>query len=85
MVQIEAGPNGQVWAVSSKGDLYIRIGVSPSTPSGLSWQKIGKENFKSVTVGLNRIFAVDVNDTVYMGYISSEGLCNTLINFIKNH
>ena len=76
MVQIETGPNGQVWAVSSEGDLYIRIGVNSSSPSGLSWQKIGKEHFKSVAVGLNKVFVVDVNDTVYTGYISSEGLCN---------
>ena len=76
MVQLDAGPNGQVWAVSEKGDIYIRIGVSSSSPSGLSWQKMGKQNFKSVAVGLNKVFTVDVNNTVHMGYISSEGLCN---------
>ena len=81
MVQIEAGPNGQVWAVSSRRDLLIRIGVSPSSPSGLSWQTIGKRIFKSVTVGLNKVFAVDINDNVYMGYIS--GLSHALTNFSR--
>ena len=77
MVQIEAGPNGQVWAVNSKGELHTRLGVSKSSPSGLSWQKIGNGNFLSITIGLNKVFAVAKNNTVYMGSIR-PGLCITV-------
>ena len=74
MIQIETGPNGQVWAVNSNGDFYVRLGIKSSSPSGLSWQKIGNKKFKSVTVGLNRIFAVDLNGVAYMGSITSDGM-----------
>lgn len=74
MVQIEAGPDGQVWAVNSNGALFTRIGVSPSSPSGLSWQKIGNGNLKSATIGWNKVFAVGIDDTVYMGSIVRRGL-----------
>ena len=76
MVQIEAGPNGQVWAVNSRAELYTRVGVSQSSPSGQSWQKIGSGKFTSATIGLNKVFAVGQDNTVYMGSIS--GLCITL-------
>ena len=77
LVQIEAGPNGQVWGVNSNNMLYTRIGVSKSSPSGLEWKKIGTRSFVSVTVGLDKLYAIDVGYTVFIGTIirqTSPGL-----------
>ena len=69
LIQIEAGPNGPVWGVNVNNELYTRIGVSRSAPSGLKWQKIGSRSFVFVTVGMSRLYAVDVRNTVFMGTV----------------
>ena len=77
LTQIEAGPKGEVWAVNGNKELYTRIGVSQSSPSGFKWKKVGTRSFSSVTIGLDKLYAVDVGYTVYMGSImrqTSSGL-----------
>ena len=77
LTQIEAGPNGQVWGVNVNKELYTRTGVSRFSPSGSKWQKVGSRSFVFVTIGLDKLYAVDVGYTVYMGSIvrqSSSGL-----------
>lgn len=77
LVQVEAGPNDQVWGVSGNKELYTRIGVSQSSPSGFSWKKIGSRSFLSVTIGLSKLYAIDVGYSVYVGSIvrqTSPGL-----------
>lgn len=86
LTQIEAGPNGQVWGVNVNKELYTRIGVSRSSPSGFKWKKIGSRSFISVTIGLNKLYAIDVGYTVYMGSIvrqTSPGLCFTSVQSSK--
>jgi hypothetical protein len=78
LTQIEAGPNGHVWGVNVNNELYTRIGVSQTSPSGSKWETIGSRSFVSVTIGLDKLYAVDVGNTVYMGSIArqtSPGLC----------
>ena len=69
LTQIEAGPEGQVWGVNTNKELYTRIGVSQSSPSGFKWQKVGSRSFVFVTVGLNIVYALDGGYTVYVGSV----------------
>ena len=69
LTQIEAGPKGEVWGVNVNKELYTRIGVSQSLPSGVIWKKVGSKSYASVTIGLDKLYAVDVGYTVFMGLI----------------
>ncbi|XP_028844606.1 tectonin beta-propeller repeat-containing protein 1-like [Denticeps clupeoides] len=41
-----------LWAISSKGDVLCRLGVSRHTPAGTSWLHIGADQpFKSISIG----------------------------------
>ena len=78
LTEIEAGPKGEVWGVNANKELYTRIGVRQNSPSGFIWKKVGGKLFASVTVGLDKLYAVDAGYTVYMGSLvrkTSEGLC----------
>ncbi len=77
MVKIEAGPNDQVWGLNANNELFTRIGVNQSFPSGLTWNKVGTKSFVSITTGLWKIYAVDAGNAVYVGSIAhgkSSGL-----------
>ena len=72
MVQIDVGPNGQVWGVNDNKELFTRIGVSQSFPSGFVWKKIGTKNFIYVTFGWGKIYATDTANTTFVGTIMQE-------------
>uniref|UniRef100_A0A8C7Z9M7 Tectonin beta-propeller repeat-containing protein 1 n=1 Tax=Oryzias sinensis TaxID=183150 RepID=A0A8C7Z9M7_9TELE len=41
-----------LWAISSKGDVLCRLGVSAQTPAGSSWLHVGTDQpFKSISIG----------------------------------
>ena len=85
MVKIEAGLNGQVWGLNPNNELFVRIGVDVQNfPSGLAWRKIESKKFVSVSIGVEKIFAVDTGNAVYVGSIvdkNSSGLFH-LINLL---
>lgn len=37
IVQIKAGAKGRVWALNADNELYTRLGVNKTFPSGLTW------------------------------------------------
>ena len=73
MVQLEAGPDGKVWGVNSKNELYRRSGVSTTVPMGKSWMKVGGPPFKFVTVGKDQLYSIDLGNTVFSGTLKRVG------------
>lgn len=64
-----------VWAISEKGDVLCRIGVSPENPAGSSWLHVGTDQpFKSVSIGgANQVWAIAKDGSVfYRGSVSPE-------------
>ncbi|XP_065052846.1 uncharacterized protein LOC135682059 [Rhopilema esculentum] len=56
--QVAAGFDGSLWAITSSGDAYKRIGVSMIKPEGTSWQKLEKVSFEQITVGLMGVYGL---------------------------
>ena len=56
--QVAAGFDGSLWAITSTGDTYKRIGVSMIKPEGTSWQKLEKVAFEQITVGLMGVYGL---------------------------
>ena len=73
MVQLEAGPDGKVWGVNSKNELYRRSGVSAAVPMGTSWMKIGGMSLKFVTVGKDQLYSIDLTNMVFSGVLKRVG------------
>ena len=82
LTQIEAGPKGEVWGVNVNQELYTRIGVSQSSPSGFKWKKIGTRSFSSVTVGVDKLYAIDVGYTVYTGSVVRQASPGVWYNWL---
>ncbi|KAM6951559.1 tectonin beta-propeller repeat-containing protein 1 [Aplochiton taeniatus] len=64
-----------VWAISSKGDVLCRLGVTALTPAGSSWLHVGTDQpFKSVCIGgANQVWAVARDGSAfYRGSVSAE-------------
>ncbi|XP_017339163.1 tectonin beta-propeller repeat-containing protein 1 [Ictalurus punctatus] len=64
-----------LWAISSKGDVLCRLGVSSLTPAGTSWLHVGTDQpFKSVSIGgVYQVWAVARDgSTFYRGAVSSQ-------------
>ncbi|XP_028455900.1 tectonin beta-propeller repeat-containing protein 1 isoform X1 [Perca flavescens] len=62
-----------VWALSDKGDVLCRLGVSPKTPAGSSWLHVGTDQpFKSISIGgANQVWAIAKDGAVfYRGSVS---------------
>ena len=78
LVQLEAGPDGKVWGVNSKNELYRRSGVSASVPMGTSWMKVGGQPLKFVTVGKDQLYSIDLGNTVFSGTLKRIGATNKL-------
>ena len=89
LTQIEAGPKGEVWGVNANKELYTRIGVSQTSPSGLTWKKVGTKSYASVTIGMGKLYTIDVAYTVYMGslvrQISQGWCCNCFYKGTEMH
>ncbi|MFH1831259.1 MAG: tectonin domain-containing protein [bacterium] len=62
---VSVGPNGQVWVIGAAipsrapdGPLYYRVGVTPVTPKGTSWEKIS--GF-AICVAVSNNFVIHTN------------------------
>ncbi|XP_068575081.1 tectonin beta-propeller repeat-containing protein 1 isoform X3 [Cebidichthys violaceus] len=64
-----------VWALSDKGDVLCRLGVSPQNPPGSSWLHVGTDQpFKSISIGgANQVWAIAKDGAVfYRGSVSPQ-------------
>ncbi|XP_028310342.1 tectonin beta-propeller repeat-containing protein 1 isoform X2 [Gouania willdenowi] len=64
-----------VWALSDKGDVLCRLGVSPQSPAGSSWLHVGTDQpFKSISIGgANQVWAIAKDGAVfYRGSVSAQ-------------
>ncbi|XP_029692376.1 tectonin beta-propeller repeat-containing protein 1 isoform X1 [Takifugu rubripes] len=64
-----------VWAISEKGDVLCRLGVSPQNPPGSSWLHVGTDQpFKSISIGgACQVWAIARDGAVfYRGSVSQQ-------------
>ncbi|XP_033840451.1 tectonin beta-propeller repeat-containing protein 1 [Periophthalmus magnuspinnatus] len=64
-----------LWAISNKGDVLCRLGVTALTPAGSSWLHVGTDQpFKSVSIGaVSQVWAIARDGSAfYRGAVSSE-------------
>uniref|UniRef100_A0A3P9L6E1 Tectonin beta-propeller repeat-containing protein 1 n=1 Tax=Oryzias latipes TaxID=8090 RepID=A0A3P9L6E1_ORYLA len=64
-----------VWAISDKGDVLCRLGVTPQNPAGGSWLHVGTDQpFKSISIGgANQVWAIAKDGAVfYRGSVSPQ-------------
>uniref|UniRef100_A0AAQ4R217 Peroxin/Ferlin domain-containing protein n=1 Tax=Gasterosteus aculeatus aculeatus TaxID=481459 RepID=A0AAQ4R217_GASAC len=74
-----AAPSGvdvvPLWAISNKGDVLCRLGVTALTPAGSSWLHVGTDQpFKSVSVGgASQVWAIAKDGSAfYRGSVSPQ-------------
>ncbi|XP_045397278.1 tectonin beta-propeller repeat-containing protein 1 isoform X4 [Lemur catta] len=73
-----SGPSVALWAVSDKGDVLCRLGVSALNPAGSSWLHVGTDQpftsvsigacyqrLKQVSVGQTSVYALDENGNLW--------------------
>uniref|UniRef100_A0A3Q3F101 Tectonin beta-propeller repeat-containing protein 1 n=1 Tax=Labrus bergylta TaxID=56723 RepID=A0A3Q3F101_9LABR len=64
-----------LWAISNKGDVLCRLGVTALTPAGSSWLHVGTDQpFKSVSIGAaSHVWAIARDGSAfYRGSVSSQ-------------
>ncbi|XP_063761048.1 tectonin beta-propeller repeat-containing protein 1 isoform X2 [Eleginops maclovinus] len=64
-----------LWALSDKGEVLCRLGVSPQNPEGSSWLHVGTDQpFKSISIGgANQVWAIAKDGAVfYRGSVSPQ-------------
>ncbi|XP_077958697.1 tectonin beta-propeller repeat-containing protein 1 isoform X2 [Gasterosteus aculeatus] len=64
-----------LWAISNKGDVLCRLGVTALTPAGSSWLHVGTDQpFKSVSVGgASQVWAIAKDGSAfYRGSVSPQ-------------
>ncbi|KAM9780644.1 tectonin beta-propeller repeat-containing protein 1 [Neosynchiropus ocellatus] len=64
-----------LWAVSDKGDILCRLGVTPQNPAGGSWLHVGTDQpFKSISIGgAHQVWAIARDGSVfYRGSVSPQ-------------
>ncbi|KAL3051202.1 hypothetical protein OYC64_001469 [Pagothenia borchgrevinki] len=64
-----------LWAISNKGDVLCRLGVSTLTPAGSSWLHVGTDqSFKSISIGAaSQVWAIAKDGSAfYRGSVSAE-------------
>ncbi|KAM6964116.1 tectonin beta-propeller repeat-containing protein 1 isoform 3-T3 [Tautogolabrus adspersus] len=64
-----------LWAISNKGDVLCRLGVTALTPAGSSWLHVGTDQpFKSVSIGAaSQVWAIARDGSAfYRGSVSSQ-------------
>ncbi|XP_061912062.1 tectonin beta-propeller repeat-containing protein 1 [Entelurus aequoreus] len=64
-----------IWAISNKGDVLCRLGVTTLTPAGTSWLHVGTDQpFKSISIGLaSQVWAIAKDgSTFFRGGVSPE-------------
>ncbi|XP_039544044.1 tectonin beta-propeller repeat-containing protein 1 [Pimephales promelas] len=79
---LPCGPKSTVeqvplWAISNKGDVLCRLGVTSLTPGGSSWLHVGTDQpFKSISIGgVHQVWAIAKDGSAfYRGSVSAENL-----------
>uniref|UniRef100_A0A668V4B3 Peroxin/Ferlin domain-containing protein n=1 Tax=Oreochromis aureus TaxID=47969 RepID=A0A668V4B3_OREAU len=64
-----------VWAISNKGDVLCRLGVTALTPAGSSWLHVGTDQpFKSISIGAaSQVWAIARDGSAfYRGSVSPQ-------------
>uniref|UniRef100_A0AAQ5YI69 Tectonin beta-propeller repeat-containing protein 1 n=1 Tax=Amphiprion ocellaris TaxID=80972 RepID=A0AAQ5YI69_AMPOC len=64
-----------VWAISNKGDVLCRLGVTALTPAGSSWLHVGTDQpFKSISIGAaSQVWAIARDGSAfYRGSVSAR-------------
>ncbi|XP_053269232.1 tectonin beta-propeller repeat-containing protein 1 isoform X1 [Pleuronectes platessa] len=64
-----------LWAISNKGDVLCRLGVTALTPAGSSWLHVGTDQpFKSISIGaVSQVWAIAKDGSAfYRGSVSPE-------------
>ncbi|KAM4623995.1 tectonin beta-propeller repeat-containing protein 1 [Polymixia lowei] len=64
-----------LWAISNKGDVLCRLGVTTVTPAGSSWLHVGTDQpFKSISIGAaNQVWAIAKDGSAfYRGSVSAQ-------------
>uniref|UniRef100_A0A7N9AXA1 Tectonin beta-propeller repeat-containing protein 1 n=1 Tax=Mastacembelus armatus TaxID=205130 RepID=A0A7N9AXA1_9TELE len=64
-----------VWAISNKGDVLCRLGVTAQTPAGSSWLHVGTDQpFKSISIGsVSQVWAIAKDGSAfYRGSVSPQ-------------
>ena len=75
---IESGLRGCVYALTRKGELYYRDGITESNRFGTSWRQIWG-TYRFISAGSYGVWAIDFYDRIYFGKGSSAHL-----SLIKN-
>ena len=65
-VQLEAGHQGRVYAVSPDNVLNYRMGISTFHPTGSAWKQVEGLLVNRVAVGDNSLFVIAKNGSVFM-------------------
>ncbi|KAK5615338.1 Tectonin beta-propeller repeat-containing protein 1 [Crenichthys baileyi] len=64
-----------LWAISDKGDVLCRVGVTPLTPAGTSWLHVGTDQpFKSISIGAaSQVWGIARDGSAfYRGSVSAQ-------------
>ncbi|KAL4624566.1 tectonin beta-propeller repeat-containing protein 1 isoform X1 [Arapaima gigas] len=64
-----------LWAISNKGDVLCRLGVTAQTPAGTSWLHVGTDQpFKSISIGgAHQVWAIAKDGSAfYRGSVSPQ-------------
>ncbi|XP_062382179.1 tectonin beta-propeller repeat-containing protein 1 [Sardina pilchardus] len=64
-----------LWAISNKGDVLCRLGVTTQSPAGSSWLHVGTDQpFKSISIGgVHQVWAIARDgSTFYRGSVSAQ-------------
>ncbi|XP_030630072.1 tectonin beta-propeller repeat-containing protein 1 [Chanos chanos] len=77
---LPCGPKSTVeqvplWAISNKGDVLCRLGVTSLTPAGSSWLHVGTDQpFKSISIGgVHQVWAIARDGSAfYRGSVSAQ-------------
>ncbi|KAF4106692.1 tectonin beta-propeller repeat-containing protein 1 [Onychostoma macrolepis] len=77
---LPCGPKSTVeqvplWAISNKGDVLCRLGVTSLTPGGSSWLHVGTDQpFKSISIGgVHQVWAIAKDGSAfYRGSVSDQ-------------
>ena len=65
-VQLEAGHQGRVYAVSTDNFLYYRIGICAFHPTGSAWIQVNGLEVNHVAVGDNILFVIATDGSILM-------------------
>ena len=63
-VQLEAGPQGKVWGIGRRGEMYTRKGVGETNPTGTGWEKVKESGYQHITVGETGVYTITKDGNV---------------------